>query len=102
MAWIRIALANEVDDGECMPVEVPGLPPLALFRHEGGYFVTENICTHALATLTDGFFDDGCIECPLHQARFDVRTGAALCAPATEPLQVYPVRVDDQGVYVDC
>lgn len=102
MAWTRIADANAVEEGDCMPVELPGVPPLALFRHEGSYFVTDNVCTHATATLTDGFFEDGCIECPLHQARFDVRTGAALCAPATEPIRVYPVRVDEQGVYVDC
>lgn len=101
MAWIRIAAPDALADDDCMPVDIAGLPPLALYRHAGGYFVTDNVCTHATAILTDGWFEDGCIECPLHQAKFDVRTGAALCAPATAPVRVYPVRLDADGVYIE-
>ncbi len=51
----------------------------------------------SLRLLADGYVEaaDGSVECPLHQALFDIRTGRALCAPATENLQVYPVR--DRG-----
>lgn len=101
MAWTRIADANAVEEGDCMPVELPGVPPLALFRHEGSYFVTDNVCTHATATLTDGFFEDGCIECPLHQGSFDVRTGKAQCAPVTEDIKVYPLRVEGDDLLAD-
>ena len=52
--------------------------------------------------MSDGYVeDDGTVECPLHAARFCLKTGAALCQPATEPLKTYPVVLLDGAVYVD-
>jgi naphthalene 1,2-dioxygenase system ferredoxin subunit len=48
-----------------------------------------------------GYFDGNVIECPVHQGRFDVRNGAALSAPASTPLQTYPVKVIDGEVFVE-
>jgi 3-phenylpropionate/trans-cinnamate dioxygenase ferredoxin subunit len=56
---------------------------------------TENVCTHEYALLSDGWLEDGCIECPLHAARFDVRTGKALCAPAETDIKVFEVKVEN-------
>ena len=50
--------------------------------------------------LSDGWLEDGCIECPLHAARFDVRTGKALCAPAETNLAVFEVRVEGGDLLV--
>jgi anthranilate 1,2-dioxygenase ferredoxin subunit len=44
---------------------------------------------------------DHCIECPLHQGQFDVRTGEPLCEPVDEPIRVYPVRVVDGTIEID-
>lgn len=99
MDWIRIASVDQLSDDEAMPVDVGGRQ-LALYRSEGEFFATDNICTHAYALLSDGFLEDGCIECPLHQARFDIRTGKAMCAPATVDVRTYPVRIDGNDVYV--
>jgi 3-phenylpropionate/trans-cinnamate dioxygenase ferredoxin component len=71
-----------------------------LYRSEGEFFATDNRCTHAEALMSEGYLEDGCIECPLHQARFDIRTGAALCAPATEPLRTYPVKREGEEIYI--
>lgn len=100
MAWIRIAAATQLQDDEVMPIAL-GDAQLALYRSAGEFHVTDNVCTHQYALLSDGYVEDGCIECPLHQARFDLRTGAALCAPATQPIRVYPVRVEGNDVLVD-
>lgn len=100
MTWIRIASATELQDDEAKPITL-GDAQLALFRSAGDFHVTDNICTHQLAHLSDGYVEDGCVECPLHQARFDLRTGKALCAPATRDIRVYPVRVDGDDVLVD-
>ena len=59
------------------------------------------MCTHATGLLADGWVEDGEIECPLHQARFDIRTGKALCEPATEDLRTYPVKVEGGDVLID-
>ena len=99
MDWIRIAATGQMQDDEALAVAV-GEVRIALYRSEGEYFATENVCTHAFALLSDGFLEDGCIECPLHQARFDIRTGKALCAPATQDVRTYPVKVDGEDILV--
>ena len=99
MNWIRIAAADDLQDDEVRAVTV-GSARIALYRSDGEFFATDNRCTHAEAQMSDGYLEDGCIECPLHQARFDIRTGAALCAPATEPLRTHAVRRDGNDVYI--
>jgi len=50
--------------------------------------------------LTDGWLEDGCIECPLHAARFDIRTGKALCAPADVDLAVFQVKAEGDDLLI--
>lgn len=73
---------------------------LILFRTSGGYFVTDRRCTHQQADLLRGYFDQEVIECPVHQGRFNIRTGEALSAPACVPLTTYPVKTSGNEVYV--
>ena len=63
-------------------------------------YATDNRCTHGDALLSDGFLEGNQIECPFHQGRFDVCTGKALCAPWTEDIRVYPVRIENKRVLV--
>jgi len=99
MTWTKIATTGQLEDDETMPVTV-GQTQLALYRSEGEYFASDNVCTHAYALLSDGYLEDGCIECPLHQARFDIRTGKAMCAPATQDIRIYPVKVEGEDILV--
>jgi naphthalene 1,2-dioxygenase ferredoxin component len=80
-------------------VEVAGRQ-IALYDCDGTIYATDNICTHAYARLSDGWLDGTAIECPLHAARFDVRTGKVLAPPATEDLKTYPVRVTDGDIEI--
>src|SRR5207244_12349825 len=66
----------------------------------GNVYATDNICTHAYAGLSDGWLDGEVIECPLHAARFDIRSGKVLDPPATEDLKTYPVRIVDGEIQV--
>jgi 3-phenylpropionate/trans-cinnamate dioxygenase ferredoxin subunit len=100
MAWIKAASTHDVPEGEVLGRELDG-NHIALYRYEGEYFAGSNVCTHQFALLSEGYFEDGCIECPLHQASFDVRTGKALCAPATEDIKVFPVKVEGDDIFVD-
>lgn len=100
MAWHRVAASAEVPRGEVVGAQA-GETPIALYNVDGEILATHNICTHAYACLSDGYLEDGKIECPLHQALFDIRTGAVVCGPAPQPLAVYPVRVEDGQVFVD-
>lgn len=89
---MRAAGRGELTEGEVLGVEIAGRS-VALYEADGQLFATDNICTHAYARLSDGWLDGTAIECPLHAARFDIRTGAVLDPPATEDLKTYPVRI---------
>lgn len=99
MNWIKIATVDQLDEDESLGVEVDG-KQLAVHFTEGEYFVSDNVCTHQYALLSDGYIEDGCVECPLHQAKFNLRTGKAECAPATVDIKVYPVKTDGDDILV--
>ena len=90
MTWRHVANSDQLSEGEVISVSIEN-KTFAIYHYLGEYYATENICTHQYALLSDGYFEDGCIECPLHQARFDIRTGQALCAPATKDLKTFPI-----------
>jgi naphthalene 1,2-dioxygenase ferredoxin component len=97
--WVRAAARSDLAEGEVIGVEVAGRS-IALYDADGNLFATENICTHAYACLSDGWLDGEVIECPLHAARFDIRSGKVLDPPATEDLKTYPVRIVDGEIQV--
>ncbi len=99
MEWLKIAEVGQVDEDASLALEVQG-HKLALHHTQGEYFVSDNICTHQYALLSDGYIEDGCVECPLHQAQFDLRSGKALSAPATVDIKVYPVKVEGSDILV--
>jgi len=97
--WHRVAGKDEIAPDEPKKVTV-GSEEIALFRVDGEIFATHNICTHAYASLADGFQEGGEIECPLHEGRFDVKTGKALCPPVSEGLKIFAVKVEGDDVFV--
>jgi nitrite reductase/ring-hydroxylating ferredoxin subunit len=76
-------------------------PPVAVFNLDGEFYATDDTCSHAESSLADGYIEDGAVECILHFARFCIKTGAALSAPAVDPVRTYPVKVEDGVVLVD-
>jgi apoptosis-inducing factor 3 len=102
MAWQKAASLDDLHNRDVIAVDVAGTP-VALFRLGDEIRATSGSCTHEFASLADGFVEaeDGSVECPLHQALFDIRTGRALCAPATADLKVYPVKIDGPDILID-
>lgn len=97
--WHRVANITEINPDDPKKVTV-GSEEIGLFNVDGEIFATHNICTHAFASLADGFQEGAEVECPLHEGRFDVRTGKALCAPVSDDLKTYEVKVEDGEVFV--
>jgi 3-phenylpropionate/trans-cinnamate dioxygenase ferredoxin subunit len=64
-------------------------------------FAIDDTCSHSDASLSEGEVTDFKIECWLHGAEFDLRTGEALTPPAVAPIKVYPVIVDGDSVTVE-
>ncbi len=88
-----------VEEGEVYGGTVAGMP-LLLCQVEGQLYAMADQCSHAQQRLSTGRLRGHEVRCPLHGARFDVRTGAPLCAPATAPVRTYPVLVEAGKVCV--
>ena len=97
--WQDLIAVVDLDPGDVTPVTL-GTRELAVFDAVDGIFVSMARCTHGAADLCDGYFDGTRIECPLHQGLFDVRSGAALAAPARVGLRMLQTRVVDGMVQV--
>lgn len=72
---------------------------LAVSRIGDEFFLTEDTCTHALVSLSDGHIEDGVLHCPLHGGAFDIRTGKALEFPCTKALKTYAIERKGDDLY---
>jgi len=84
-----------------LKVDIDGFPSIAIFQVGGAYFAIADRCSHGAASLSEGFVEDGVVECPFHTGTFDVRTGAALTFPCTVPVASYKTRVEGDSVLVE-
>ena len=97
--WIDATAMDEVPQDDVIGIVMAGRD-IAMYNAGGEIFATDNICTHGHARLCEGFLEGHEIECPLHQGKFDVRTGQPTCAPATEAIRSYPVRIEGGRVWL--
>jgi naphthalene 1,2-dioxygenase system ferredoxin subunit len=97
---MKVIALVEVPTDDVVAVQA-GDRELAIYGVDGEVFATDNICTHGHARLCDGFVEGHEIECPLHQGRFDIRNGKAMCEPLTADIQTYPVKIEAGSVFVE-
>jgi naphthalene 1,2-dioxygenase system ferredoxin subunit len=95
--WLPVARLDDLWEGVPLAVPAPG-GEVALYRIGEAVYATDNLCSHGRARLCEGFLDGHEIECPLHQGRFDVRTGAVTGAPAKLALRCHAVKIEDGQV----
>lgn len=98
--WIELAAVDSIPEDDVIGIDAGG-KSFALYMVDGEVYVTDNICTHGNARLCDGFLEGHEIECPLHQGKFDIRNGKAMCAPLTEDVKTYPVKIEGAQVFVE-
>ena len=100
--WTYVCTSAELLPGEMKTVfdEVTGTP-IMVVNHDGEVYALEDKCSHEDFELSSGVLDpaEGSVECVLHGARFDVRDGRALCAPAYSPVPKFPVKLEHGGVW---
>jgi 3-phenylpropionate/trans-cinnamate dioxygenase ferredoxin subunit len=97
--WVDVARADQISAGEPVHVEVDGTG-IAVFKLDQAFYAIEDVCTHDGGKLTGGCVENDVIVCPRHGARFSIRTGEALTAPAYEPTATFPVRIENGMVQV--
>ena len=99
MKFLEIGKAGELREGTMRRCDVAGRRIL-LANVGGRLYAVDDTCTHEEASLSTGVLKGEHVKCPLHNSRFDLRTGKALEEPAEEPLRTYPVREEGGRVLV--
>lgn len=95
---ITVCSLEDLPPGESVRV-TEGVPaPVAVFNADGTVYAIDDTCTHQDASLSDGFLEGCFVECPLHEAFFDLRDGRPTCPPAKRPVRTYEVSVVDGHV----
>ncbi|MCE2998462.1 MAG: non-heme iron oxygenase ferredoxin subunit [Betaproteobacteria bacterium] len=97
--WITVAAAGDIAPGSCKVVDADGTR-IAVYNLDGEFHAIEDVCTHDGGELASGAVEGGEVICPRHGARFCIRTGDALSAPAYEPTAKLPVRIENGTVQV--
>jgi nitrite reductase/ring-hydroxylating ferredoxin subunit len=97
--FVAVAKTSDLAPGQMKFVAVDG-ERRVLANVEGAFFALKDVCGHRNAPLSRGRLDGYAIECPLHFARFDVRTGCLLDGPIAADVPAYEVRIEADTVYV--
>ena len=74
---------------------------IALYRAKNQLYATDDLCSHAEASLSEGDLKGYVIHCPRHGGQFDVRTGEARHFPATSPIRTYPVKTEGNEIFIE-
>ena len=112
MSFEKVCSLSDIPEPGSLRVELEGGAPgtrgpeaIAVVRFEGEVFAIDDVCSHAEVPLSEGDVEEfggaPTIECWLHGSCFDLTSGRPTNLPATEPVSVYPVRVEGEDVYVD-
>lgn len=97
--FVKVGTRDDVPPGGKQLVEIDGRP-IAVFNVNGTFYAIDDVCTHDGGPLAEGDLDGFEIQCPRHGARFDVRTGRALCLPAFEPVTTHEVELRGDEIFV--
>lgn len=98
---LRICAVDDIPKGKSIRVKL-GDQAIAIVRTDSGEVKAINDkCSHGEISLSEGFVDDNTIECWAHGAKFSLDTGEALTLPAFEPVEVYPVIIEDDTIFLD-
>jgi len=100
MSFSRACAVSDVASGSALAVNLDG-EDIAVVRDGDDFYAIRDECSHASIALSEGEVEGCEIECWLHGSRFDLRTGKPLALPASEPVPIYPVKVEGDDVLVD-
>jgi nitrite reductase/ring-hydroxylating ferredoxin subunit len=97
--FVPVAKASELSPGQMKWVAVNG-ERRVLANVAGTFYAISDVCGHRNAPLSRGKLDGYLIECPLHYAQFDVRTGELVNGPVSNAVPIYQVCVEGDTVYI--
>ena len=98
--WIEVGKADSIKLEDLIRFDHADRT-FCVYRLEDGYYATDGMCTHEAVHLEDGLVMDDEIECPMYQGIFNIKSGEAISPPACEDLKTYPVKVENDLVYIN-
>ena len=98
--WQEVATLEEFADTDRKLVDLGGLTQVGIFKEGEEFFAVSAWCSHQRMSIMNGPVDDGEIMCPLHGARFCLKTGENMSLPAVKPIASYPLRIDDGKILI--
>ena len=98
--FVTVAKKDEIAPAGCKKVEL-GNYKLAVFHVDGDFYVIDDTCSHAEASLSEGQLEGTIVRCPRHGAKFDITNGKALSLPAFKPVRSYKVQLAGDEVQVE-
>lgn len=101
MSWTEVCGLEELPTVGAAKADVDGVVVAVVRVENGTVHAINDTCTHGQVSLSEGEVIGIEIECWLHASRFDLITGRPTCLPATIAVAVYPVKIEDDVVYVD-
>ncbi len=99
MGWVDICNIDQVQEDFPFSGKVED-KEVGIYRVDGEFYALEDVCPHAFALLSQGFVEDGIVECPLHEAQFDIKTGQCLREPGGRNIRRYPLRVNENQIQI--
>jgi 3-phenylpropionate/trans-cinnamate dioxygenase ferredoxin subunit len=95
----RVAIASEISEGDKRVYSISG-KRILICHTEGSFYAIDDRCTHDNGPLGEGEMFDTQVECPRHGARFDLKTGKALCLPAVGAVSTYDIEIRDGEIWI--
>jgi len=92
---------EDVPADEPLRVVLPDDHAVAVYRWEGSYYCTDDLCSHGEASLAEGYVEGGQIFCPFHMGSFCISTGEPRAAPCSEPIRAYAVTERDGMLFIE-
>jgi nitrite reductase/ring-hydroxylating ferredoxin subunit len=97
---IELCKTSDVEEGAAIKVETHDLV-LAVFNLNGAFYVTDDLCTHGPGSLSEGIICNDTVECDFHNGSFNIKTGKTVEPPCIIPLKTYPVKVENDTVFIE-
>lgn len=101
MSKVLLCNADELTPGSLKKVANEVVGDLCVYNLEGQYYATLDMCTHATASLAEGFVEDDLITCPVHWGQFNIKTGEAVAFPCEKHLRTFKITVKDGEVFAN-
>jgi 3-phenylpropionate/trans-cinnamate dioxygenase ferredoxin subunit len=97
--WVEVCMVDEIYVDDAIEFEHEG-HIYGVFRVNDGFYCMDALCSHEQARLVEGYIHDNIVECPKHNAKFNLSSGKALTRPAKEALNTYETKIVEDKVYI--